>query len=163
MSNVIGYSLAPRPSRGAIWARRAVVLLVCLALALLFYQVYGTPLGGPRDNIPWLTSLESGLRQAKQTGKPVLVDFSASWCPPCQEMKRAAWPDPKVEALVRSNFVPVFMDADSPQTQGPAQRYGVETIPAVFILDADGNVLRHAQFMSRDDLVAFLNSAARVP
>jgi thiol-disulfide isomerase/thioredoxin len=157
MSNV-DYSLSPRPSSGAVWVRRAVVLIVCIALAILFYQVWGPSLGGPKDNIPWLTSLDAGLRQAKQTGKPVLVDFFASWCPPCQEMKRRAWPDSQVEQLVKRDYVPVMMDVDHSDAQGPAQKYGIEYIPAVFILDADGNVLRHAQFMSKDQLLSFLSS-----
>jgi thiol:disulfide interchange protein len=158
MSNVMDYSLSPRPSQRAVWGRRAVVLLVCLALAMLFYQVYGTQLGGKSDNIPWLKNLDDGFRQARQTGKPVLVDFSASWCPPCQEMKRSAWPDARVEQLVKRDYIPVLLDVDGSGTQVPAQRYGVEFIPAVFILDAQGNILRRGQFMSKDQLLAFLRA-----
>jgi thiol-disulfide isomerase/thioredoxin len=163
MSKVIEYSLSPRGSRTAKWARRGVFLIVLLALAMLYFEVFFPNWGGPHDNIPWLTNLDKALAQSKQTGKPLMVDFSASWCPPCQEMKRRVWPDAKVEQTVNRNYIPVLMDVDHPESQSPAQKYGIEVIPAVLILDSSGNVIRRAQFMSTDELLSFLSPGSHPP
>jgi thiol:disulfide interchange protein len=110
------------------------------------------------DHIPWRTDYDAALAEGKKTGKPILIDFSATWCPPCQEMKRSAWPDSRVADLASSKYIPLAMDVDAPGAKDPASRYGINTIPAVLVVDSDGKVLRQASFMSADDLAAFLSA-----
>lgn len=147
---------ALRTSRRAAWGRAATFAAVCLALTLLFYPYVRPYLGEPADKIPWQTNLNDALAKARQAGKPVLVDFSASWCPPCQEMKRKSWPEAQVGQVVAQNYIPVLMDVDRPDAQAAAQKYGVETIPAIFVLDGQGNVIRRGEFMSTEELLKFL-------
>jgi|SRR5579859_3522635 len=144
------------PSNRTKWLRRGVLLIVFTALAILFLQSSRPRFGNAKDNIPWRTNLSDALAESKKTGKPVLADFSASWCPPCQEMKHSSWPDAKVEEAVKTNYIPVLLDMDKPQSEGPAQRYKVEYIPTVLILDAEGNVVRNGGFMQASELLGFL-------
>jgi hypothetical protein len=48
------------------------------------------------------------------------------------------------------------MDADRPESAAPGERYNVRTIPRILVLDANGKVLKQGEFMSADELLAFL-------
>ncbi len=151
------------PTHGGKWLRRGVLLVVFIALAILFLQASRPRFGNAKDNIAWRTKLSDALAESKKTGKPVLADFSAAWCPPCQEMKHASWPDPKVEAVVKEKYIPVLLDADASDTEGPARRYAVEYLPTVLLLDSDGKVLRQGDYMTASELLAFLSPGTGTP
>lgn len=120
----------------------------------------GSPAMTVADHIAWRTNLPKALEESRMTGKPVLVDFSASWCPPCQQMRQSSWPDPRVGKAIESGYIPVLMDADSPESTEPASRYGIQLIPAVLVLDSGGNVLREGGAMTAEQLLQFLKSGA---
>ena len=155
---------AQRPHRGSAWTQLLIMLGGAAVLALIFYpMVRGSGSGALQEgSIKWQTDLPGALTQAKGAGKPVLIDFSATWCPPCQKMKSDVWPDDAVGHAVMAGFIPVFMDVDERGAQAAGQRYGVESIPTIIVADADGKVLRsHTGFMSRDELLAFLAEKPR--
>lgn len=62
-----------------------------------------------------------------ESGVPVVVDFSAAWCPPCRVM------DPIVEELAAERddlrFVKVDVDAEAQL----AARYGVLSMPTFMV------------------------------
>ncbi len=66
-----------------------------------------------------------------EAGEPVLVDFTAAWCPPCRVMK------PVLEELAaaRDDLRVVTLDVD--EHPRVAARYGVLSMPT-FILFRDG-------------------------
>jgi thiol:disulfide interchange protein len=152
---------APRSPRTILFQSMFFVVAFVL-IAVVSYRLYtsrrvaGSGAITVIDHIPWRTNLPAALEESRKTGKPVLVDFSASWCPPCQEMRRSSWPDPRVGQQVNSGYIPVLMDADSPDSAEPASRYGIQLIPAILVLDSGGNVVRDGGFMSADQLVEFL-------
>jgi protein disulfide-isomerase len=142
---------------------------IVLVLFLVFIVWYRWPLlkgmyyfsaGGaaPDTAVPWRHDFQAALSEASQSGKPVLIDFTASWCPPCQVMKREVWPDAEVGQLAGDRFVPVLIDVD--QERGLAQRYGISTIPTVVVTDGTGRELRRAGFLSRDQMIRFLRESA---
>jgi protein disulfide-isomerase len=137
-----------------VWtALLAVIILVQWPMIKgMIYRVSGSP--APDDGIPWRTDFNAALAEAKQSGKPVLLDFSASWCPPCQVMKHDVWPDAKVREAVTAGYIPVAVDVD--KNQGLAARYGITGIPSVLIVDAEGKVLKQGNFMSSGSLLDFL-------
>ena len=59
---------------------------------------------------------------------PVLVDFTATWCPPCKAIK------PSLEELAaqyqgRASIVAVDVDA----SQATAQQYGIRAMPTLLV------------------------------
>jgi thiol:disulfide interchange protein len=153
----------PRPR----WRRLEPLLWVGLFAVVLvvqwpmlkgwFYRTAGT--APPPASFTWVTSLEAGLAQAQRDGRPVFVDFQASWCPPCIAMQHDVWPDARVGQLLTERYVPVSIDVDA-DPEGASIRYGVRAIPTILLLSPDGQVLERATYMGRGALVRFLEEHA---
>ncbi len=120
------------------------------------YSAIGVP--APKDGIAWRTDYAAALAESAKEGKPVLLDFYADWCPPCQAMKRESWPDEHVRQLVTQGFIPVAANVDADGIRGVAARYQVDSIPRIIIVDAEGRALKTGTFMFRDELVEFLKN-----
>ncbi len=79
---------------------------------------------------------ETALTRAKSERKLLVVDFTASWCPPCQKMLRETFPDPLVADLLGERCVLVTVDTD--EHPRIAQRYSVVGLPDIRFLSPDG-------------------------
>lgn len=109
-----------------------------------------------KGGIQWDRSLDQALLESKRTGQPILVDFSASWCPPCQVMKHEVWPDAEVIAAVEKGYLPVLVDIDRPENRAAAEKYGVQSIPTIIVVDSQGTVLDQTGFMTASGTLDFL-------
>ena len=106
------------------------------------------PADGWNERIAW-RGLDEGLREAKQTGMPVMMVVHTSWCGNCQKLKRTFNDNPNLERL-SEQFVMVHVDQDvHPEATlyGPDGQY----IPRVMFLDDDGNVDQWLQNPNRPD------------
>lgn len=89
-----------------------------------------------------------------QHGRPMIVDFSATWCPPCKQLK------PIFEKLAdefkgRIDFVTIDVD-ENPEL---SQAYGVQSIPMMVFLNKDGQIQNTLiGFQNRDQLLAAINT-----
>lgn len=90
---------------------------------------------------------DSNFAETLAQGKPVVVDFSAVWCGPCQMMK------PIVEELASEfdgKIIVAGMDVDD-NDKVPAE-LGIMNIPC-FIFFRDGELVsRHVGACSKDEL-----------
>jgi protein disulfide-isomerase len=123
----------------------------------VYYKMTGA--AAPAADIAWRADFQSALAEAGESGKPVLIDFSASWCPPCQVMKHEVWPDREVAKAIKAGYVPLLVDVDGPNSAEIAQRYGVSSIPSIVVVDAQGRVLRQGSFMTSSQMLNFLKKA----
>jgi thiol:disulfide interchange protein DsbD len=57
-------------------------------------------------------TIEDGLAASKATGKPVFVDITGHGCVNCREMEQRVWSDPKVQDIMKNDYVMVFMYND---------------------------------------------------
>ena len=109
--------------------------------------------------------LEDGLAAARESGKKVFVDITGHGCVNCREMEARVWSDPQVLQKLRNDYVIVSLYVDD-KTRLPEdrwlttesgkvlkdvgrvnshlvlKRFGVNSQPNYFLLDAEGNTLR---------------------
>ncbi len=86
--------------------------------------------------------LERALVQAKTQGKPVLVDFSAIWCPTCRVLHAEVFTNAAVKQAIASGFVLSRVDYESPEAKAFMQRYAVQGFPTLLVLSAEGQLVR---------------------
>lgn len=144
--------------------RLTFVLWAMLFAGLVYLQwpflkgLYYSNTTAPTSSIDWRTDFESALIEAEQTNKAVLLDFTASWCPPCRVMKHEVWPDAAVASAVTDRYIPVLLDVDDPKNAAVAARYSVDSIPTILIVNAEGDVLQRTGFISKAEIVELLVS-----
>ena len=107
--------------------------------------------------ITWLTDYDATLKLAQFTNKLVVVDFYATWCGYCKLMDRNTFTDANVQQRL-AGFVPLKIDADKqPQL---AAKYGVEGLPMMLVIDANGKPLAGAAgYLEPDRYLAVLDQA----
>lgn len=118
--------------------------------------------------IKWTYNLDEGLAKAKKSGKPVMIDFTAAWCPPCKAMEDSTFSNRSVIRRA-GDFVPVRIDIDKQRDvaakyNGLARKYGGVGIPNILFLDADGTKLKHVVgYYGPQQLITAMDSALAVP
>lgn len=83
------------------------------------------------------TAASTAFDAAKQTGKPVIVDFNATWCGPCRAFA-PVFEEASKRYGDRVNFVSIDVD-QNPQL---AESYNVQSIPTIIFLKPNGSVAR---------------------
>jgi thiol:disulfide interchange protein len=141
------------------WRKRVRWVTAFLSVAImqspLGWEYRTVASGGPIGSTYWRTNLTAALDEARATDRQVLVDFTADWCPPCQDMKRNVWPDAEIGSLVSQSYVPLAIDID--RDKQTTRLYHVSGIPAILVLDSTGSVVRRSDgYLSRSGMLRFL-------
>ncbi|HKA89185.1 MAG TPA: cytochrome c biogenesis protein CcdA [Haliangiales bacterium] len=111
----------------------------------------------PRTALPWRLDREAALNDAKSSGKPALLDFSAEWCKPCKVFETDLFTDPAVHAEIADRFVAVKFDvtADDERDQAAKDAWNAPNLPTVILLGSDGiERRRFKEIPSRDEFLA---------
>lgn len=107
--------------------------------------------------ITWLTDEATARSKASAEGKPMLIDFGASWCTACKELEHQTFPDPSVRSEAQ-RFVALRVDATDDEDQAVNKlkdKYKVVGLPTVIMLDKNGKeVVRFNEFVKADKFYA---------
>lgn len=139
------------------------LILLSLALALSLSACQNGSGGKDRDSIEWLGELETAMARSKESGRILMVDFTAVWCPPCKAMEDSTFSDPDVIKKAGS-FVTLRIDVDNDREtaekyNGNARKYGGIGIPNILFMTGDGERLKQVVgYHSPQKLVAVMDS-----
>ncbi|MDZ4852226.1 MAG: thioredoxin family protein [Pirellulaceae bacterium] len=91
------------------------------------------------STIPWGGDLDIALRQASQTGQPVLVHFYSDNCVPCKMLDAKAFRNHALGAAMTRSIHPVKINCD--QHRDIALRYEITRFPTDLFLHHSGEEL----------------------
>ena len=137
----------------------AVVLAVFLAGEWL--------LRGP--SVPWSQYSSTVMSQAQAEGKPVIIDFSATWCTPCRELDDKTFHDPAIVRMAGRDVLMIKVDltrSGDPIHERLLTDYAVKGVPTVVFLDERGkerSELRLVDYLPPEDFVKRMNDLKNTP
>jgi thiol-disulfide isomerase/thioredoxin len=104
-------------------------------LAWLGLVIYGSL--PARKLVKW-RGVEGSVAAAAAEHKPIIYDFWATWCGPCNEMDRTVFSNREVASFINSNFVPVRVNDDDHASPAEAVRsaYSVKVLSTLLVAHA---------------------------
>jgi thiol:disulfide interchange protein DsbD len=91
-----------------------------------------------------IADLEATLSEAKNQGKPVMLDFYADWCISCKEMESFTFSDQAVaKRLNNMILLQVDMTANTADQQALLKRFGLVGPPAILFFSSNGQEQRN--------------------
>lgn len=85
------------------------------------------------------------------SGKPVLVDFFATWCDPCQMLLPAL---NKVKESLKDRITIIKIDMDT--NQEITQKYQVRGVPTLMLFQEGKQLWRQSGVLSKEEIIKII-------
>jgi hypothetical protein len=110
----------------------------------------------------WFTgTVDKAFEAAKGRKFPLLLFYTAVWCPYCNEIKHSVFSRPEFQQLMQQ-VIPVMVDGDGPEATAVSDRFALTGFPTVVFFNSEGKELtRFSENLTMDEFqTAFANVVA---
>ncbi len=143
--------------------RRVLVVLSALALSAALGRA---GLAAETPGVRFRT-IDEGFAEARAAGKPLLLYFTADWCPPCHNLEHEIFHSSRFVAGIEEDFVPVKVTdrrredgRNAPDVDALQKNTRVTSFPTLVVVRPDGiAAVRNVGYSSRGATLAFLREA----
>jgi thiol:disulfide interchange protein DsbD len=109
----------------------------------------------PFHRVTHLAELDQQLRQARELGKPAMLDFYADWCTACIVMARDVFADPRIQTALHAFYLIQVDLTDTPDAETLLNRFHVLGPPSILFFDAQGKLLKSVSVIGEMKADAF--------
>jgi thiol:disulfide interchange protein DsbD len=137
------------------WVRFRKAFGILFAVIGLYMIIGG--LTTVESDLDWVISEAKGIEIAQREGKPVMLDFYATWCAACNELDHKTYSNPTVQSKL-SQFVNIKLDftRNSDEVERLKKKYSIVGLPVVIFYDSKGNELHQKRIEKFVDSKEFL-------
>lgn len=125
--------------------KKSIKRLLLVAIAMLiayvgFFEVQ-TYLGKEALKATGLKSIElsEALKQSARSGRYVLADMSAIWCPTCRKLDKNIFSDAAVKQTIAEHYIFSRIEYETAQGKDFVEKYNIKGFPTLLILDQNAN------------------------
>lgn len=116
--------------------------------------------------ISWIPYSDAALKKALAEGKPVMIDFYATWCAACKELDEKTYTDPRVIERAQGfvNLKADFTKVGDVEAAPSAKRFAIKGLPTVVFFTPNGveaHALRTEEFVPSDKMLELMSQAAK--
>ena len=107
---------------------------------------------------PWAAYTSAAVASAGQSGKPIIIDFTAAWCVNCKEIEHDVFENPLVAPTLADKFVTLRADLtqwSSPASAALEKQYGFGSLPTIVVLRPDGTEIKSLRITGRLSVAEF--------
>src|SRR5690606_35540660 len=110
----------------------AAVAVCSVGSILMLNNILWVELTADWREVKTMADLEAAIARAEQAGKPILIDFGASWCNPCHELEAKTFSAPEVEAeLAKYELVKIDVSDPTDEQQAMQTAFHATELPSV--------------------------------
>lgn len=85
--------------------------------------------------VEWQSDMKRAALESQRSGKPILIQMTASWCSYCHKMLKETFTDPAIAKQVNEQFVPLLLDAD--EHEKVVETLAITSFPSTIIISSD--------------------------